>query len=72
MALFIVFKALIIGALLGALIMFISSFVSQPTGGEYVRVSYSSRFRIIVRFFLKLITFILLLAIPFFLLKVIL
>jgi hypothetical protein len=72
MALFIVFKALIIGALLGALIMFLSSFAGGSKNGSSLQAGYPSRLQVIFRFFLKLTVFILLLIIPFFLLKVIL
>lgn len=72
MALFVVFKALVIGALLGGLIMFISSFSGRPANARYIGASYTTRFQVALRFFLKLILFILLLAIPFFLLRVIL
>jgi hypothetical protein len=72
MVLYIVLKALIVGALLGALIMFISSFAGGSTGTPSVRVGIASRFQIVLRFLLKLTVFILLLLIPFFLLRVIL
>ena len=72
MALFIVFKALIIGALLGALMMFLSSFAGGSRAALPIQAGYPSRLQIIFRFFLKLIVFVLLLIIPFFLLRVIL
>jgi hypothetical protein len=71
MSILIVIKILIIGALFGAVFMFISAFTGSPRQGLPGAPLGPNKFLVIIRFILKLIVFILLIIFPFFLLKLI-
>ena len=71
MPLVILLKILIIGALFGAVLMFISAF-TRSKGESDARLNPGpNKLMVIVRFILKLIVFILIIIFPFFLLRLI-
>ena len=77
MILLVVFKAAVVGALLGALLMFISTFAAKSGANTsrtrpFIPNSFSEKFLISIRFFAKLLIFLLMLLIPIILLKIIL
>ena len=71
MHLLIIFKALIIGALFGGLIMFISAFTGKPKVATAGHSSFADKALTLIRFFCKLVLFFLALALPLFLIKII-
>ena len=71
MPLLIVIKVLIIGALFGAVFMFISAFTGSSRQGSGSASLNPNKFLVIIRFFLKLVVFILIIILPFFILKLI-
>ena len=71
MPILVVIKILIIGALFGAIFMFISAFTGPSKQGAHGASLSPNKFMVIIRFILKLTVFILLILLPFFILKLI-